>query len=136
MILASSSRLDQRLFEGDGHPPQLAVELRDLPAQVRHVAARGEVHQMPQPLAAPLQVAAHACLGARREAEPLEEGVAAHRALEPGAHGLLCLVEHPPQQRLDGHMPASTRKPAARSPACRYEPDVPHGCAGSRVGRS
>jgi hypothetical protein len=88
----------QAALQGGRDPPQLAVEQRDLAAQVGDVAARGQVDEVPQAPAARLHAAADARLGARGEPEHLGERRAARRLLEPGGNRLLGGVEDPPEQ--------------------------------------
>jgi hypothetical protein len=88
----------ERLLERGLHAAQLAVEPGDLAAQVGHVAARGQVDEVPQAPAASLDAPADARLGAGGEAERLGEGRAAGRLLEARGDRVLRGVEDPPQQ--------------------------------------
>ncbi len=100
-------------LKGGRHPPQLAVELGDLPSQVRDVGRRGQVDEVPQAPRPPLDVPAHPGLHLRGSAQRAEEGPAAHGLLEARAHGALGGVERLPEQRL----------------VARHTANLPLGCA-------
>jgi hypothetical protein len=95
--MASSSL---RSFHGGRQASQLAVELRDLPAQVRDVGRRGQVHEVPQAPRPPLDVAPHARLHLRGRAQGAEERPAADGLLEARADGAFGGIERLPEQRL------------------------------------
>jgi hypothetical protein len=79
---------------------QLAVQQRDLAPQVRHVAARGQVHQVPEPARAGLEAALDAGLRPGRDAQGLGEAARADELLQTRGHSSLGGVEHLPQQWL------------------------------------
>jgi hypothetical protein len=88
----------ERSLERRRDPAELVIELGDLAAQLRDVAAGGQVDEMPEAPAARFDAAADARLGARGQADRLGEGRAPRRLLEMRRDGLLGGVEDLPQQ--------------------------------------
>jgi hypothetical protein len=103
--------LSQRLIKRNSHMAQLAVQFGEFAAQAGHIAAGRQIHQVPQPARAPLDLALPARPSTGGEAQSRQEDIAAHGVLQAGGDDLLTLVEQPPEQWLVRHCRRYTPNP-------------------------